>query len=116
MQMAKVFRQTSVKERLRSAAVVTAILTATLIPLMGAGTASASTAGSVATVENVTPMAVKRVCAQSLTIRNEPGGDKIGTLYNGEYVSTSTVSGAWVRVDPHTAGKPIGWVLKSYLC
>jgi hypothetical protein len=87
-----------------------------LSPLV-AGTASASSSGSAATVSDVTPQARHLVCAQSLTLRFWPGGPKNGdVLHLHDLVETLQWEGAWVLVDPIQPDFDPGWVVGSYLC
>ena len=56
-----------------------------------------------------------RVCAASLTLRNTPGGNTLGTLYNGYWFYKSGTNGSWSSGYSNELGI-WGWVLTPYLC
>jgi hypothetical protein len=103
---------------MRKFAVAFTLLLATFMTLMGgvASASTASTARSAATVENVTPLALRYVCAQTLSMRGSAGGSPIPgkVLRHGETVNTIRSSGSYVLVDSRRLGR--GWVIGRYLC
>lgn len=69
--------------------------------------------------QEVTDGAVNAACADSLTLRNSPGGSTIGTMYTGlnrgvsKFYASST-SGSWTYGYSYSLGK-WGYAMASYL-
>lgn len=103
---------------MRKFAVAITLLVATLFSLVG-GTASASTPNKITesgvAVENVAPLALRYVCANTLMLRGSPGGAGLPgkVLRHGDVVNTLARSGAYVKVDSRLGR---GWVVGRYLC
>ncbi|WP_437989449.1 hypothetical protein [Sorangium sp. So ce145] len=67
----------------------------------------------------VTNGAVNAACAQSLTLRNQPGGATIGTMYSGPLNGVSkfyvhSTSGSWSYGYSYSLGQ-WGWAMTYYL-
>ncbi|WP_438031674.1 hypothetical protein [Sorangium sp. So ce204] len=63
--------------------------------------------------------AVNAACAQSLTLRNQPGGATIGTMYSGPLNGVSkfyvdSTSGSWSYGYSYSLGQ-WGWAMTYYL-
>lgn len=59
----------------------------------------------------------RRACAESVTIRSEPGGRVVGRLGRGAafFVTASDRRGVWFYGDS-VGGLQRGWVLAQYMC
>lgn len=69
--------------------------------------------------QQVTVGALNAACAESLTLRNSPGGTVIGTMYtNGDRgiskFSVQSVSGSWAYGYSHSLGR-LGYAMTAYL-
>ncbi|WP_437790872.1 hypothetical protein [Sorangium sp. So ce693] len=67
----------------------------------------------------VTNGAVNAACAESLTLRDQPGGATLGTMYTGPYNGVSkfyvqSTSGSWSYGYSYSLGR-WGWAMTYYL-
>jgi hypothetical protein len=93
---------------LRSASLAAAAAALTVSALVAAAAPAQAANGAVGVRETV--------CAQDLSVRTEPLGAWMGTLYQGQTFLVEQVDGSWVYGFAYGQINRHGWVQNGWFC